>query len=195
MWKIVSRIVFWLWDWRVEGDIPDGTGNCVIIYAPHTSNTDFFLGIGTFQLLNKKVNILIKSDWFVFPFTYPLRSLGCLPINRSRSTNYVDQMVEQLVSSEERRILVCPEGTRKAAEAWKTGFYHAAVKAEVPLVLSYLNYKERFACIAQVYHPTGCFQKDMDHLEQFYSNIEPRYPENYNPVIYKHESEWLEEAE
>jgi len=182
--QIVNRFVsycFFSAGWINTGDIPPEVENCVIVFAPHTSNYDFFLGVATFIIRGIRVRILIKADWFFFPVGPILKTLGGVPVKRERSQNFVDYMAELLASEKDMRIIVCPEGTRKAVAQWKTGFYFAALKAGVPLVLTSLDYKERNACIGATFYPTGDYVADMMPAREFYMDVNPRNPNGFNP--------------
>ena len=79
---------------------------------------------------------------------------------------------------------IAPEGTRKRVEKWKQGFYHIAVGANVPIVLSFMDYKRKEAGVGKILYPSGDIEKDMSVIEEFYQGIIPRIPEYYNPKIY-----------
>lgn len=182
-WKGFISFCFFTAGWVNTGDIPDDVENCIIVYAPHTSNYDFILGVVTFIVRGIPVKILIKSDWFFFPIGPILKALGGVPVVRERSQNYVDYMAGLLMTERDMRIIVCPEGTRKAAAQWRTGFYYAALKAGVPLVLTALDYKYKIACIGDTFYPTGDYSADMTPAQQFYRDVHPRNPEGFNPNI------------
>ncbi|WP_054697316.1 1-acyl-sn-glycerol-3-phosphate acyltransferase [Syntrophomonas palmitatica] len=183
---IINRFVgycFFSAGWINTGDIPAEVENCVIVFAPHTSNIDFVLGVATFIIRGIRVRILIKDDWFFFPFGPILKSLGGVPVARDKSQNFVDYMACLLTRERDMRIIVCPEGTRKAVTQWKTGFYYAALKAGVPLVLTSLDYRKKIARIGNTFYPTGDYVADMTPVQDFYRDVHPRHPEGFNPNI------------
>jgi len=183
MTKVVS-LCFLGTGWVNTGDIPAGVENCIIVYAPHTSNIDFVLGVTTFMVRGYRVRILIKSDWFFFPIGPVLKALGGVPVVREKSQNYVDFMANLLKTERDMRIIVCPEGTRKAAVQWRTGFYYAALKAGVPLVLTALDYQRKIACIGATFYPSGDYIADMTPVQEFYRKVHPRNPEGFNPNLF-----------
>ncbi len=77
-------------------------------------------------------------------------------------------------------MLVTPEGTRAKQENWKTGFYHIAMTAGVPIALAYMDYKKKRAGVGKIIYPTGNYEQDMQEIMQFYANIEPKFPENFS---------------
>ncbi|MDW7729463.1 MAG: hypothetical protein SCJ94_05575 [Bacillota bacterium] len=98
----------------------------------------------------------------------------------------VDAIVELITShNEDLHIMISPEGTRKLTNRWKTGFYYAALKAKIPLVLSSLDYSKKLAHIGPAFMPTGCFKRDMITVKEYYSKPVPKYPDNFILQIYE----------
>jgi 1-acyl-sn-glycerol-3-phosphate acyltransferase len=69
-----------------------------------------------------------------------MRWLGGLPVDRSRSTDMVQQAVDRFAALETLFLVVPPSGTRRKAPGWRSGFYHIARGADVPVVCSFLDY-------------------------------------------------------
>ncbi|MEW5954104.1 MAG: 1-acyl-sn-glycerol-3-phosphate acyltransferase [Bacillota bacterium] len=183
MMKLISKVYFCLSGWTAAGGLPPEVKKCVMIAAPHTSNFDFSLARAGCYLLNIKLRYLIKKDWMLFPLGAFFRSTGAIAVERSKTSNMVDKLIELLNKSDELVLMISPEGTRKTTRKWKTGFYYAALGANVPIVLAYLDYKEKIACIGPVIYPTGDYIKDMEPVKEFYKNITPKYPANYSLEI------------
>ena len=75
------------------------------------------------------------------------------------------------VAAADKMILaIPPEGTRSLTREWKTGFYHIAVQAKVPIILTVLDYGTRTIRIAGVFHPTGDYAADIDAIRAPYGN-------------------------
>lgn len=181
--KLISWIILRLLGWKTIGSLPPEIKKCVIVAAPHTSNHDFYLARAACYIMNLRVKYLIKKDWMFFPMGLFFKATGALAVDRDKSSNFVNSIVELFNRSEELRILVSPEGTRRIVKKWRTGFYYFAMGANVPIVLSYLDYKKKIACIGPVLYPTGNFQKDMQSVFEFYKNITPKNPLNYHLQI------------
>ncbi len=97
----------------------------------------------------------------------------------------VDTMAEIIRDSKGKMaLMIAPEGTRKLTHIWKTGFYYTALKAGVPLVLTYLDYSKKVAFIGPSFMPSGCYKKDMLILKEFYKDVIPKYPKNFSLDIY-----------
>ncbi|MBA3899585.1 MAG: lysophospholipid acyltransferase family protein [Bacteroidetes bacterium] len=169
--------------WKIEGGIPKGVKKCVLIAAPHTSNWDFLFGLGALHEFKLDVKYLAKKELFRFPLRGMFISLGGVPVDRSKSSSMVDAMVSLIKSKDEIIVMIPPEGTRKRVEKWKSGFYHVAHGAGVPIVLGYLDYKRKIAGIGPAIYPTGNKEEDFRKIEEFYRDVAPRFPENFNPKI------------
>ena len=69
-------------------------------------------------------------------------------------------------------VLTVPaEGTRGKGSYWKSGFYHIARRAGVPIALGYLDFGRKRSGIGPLVHPTGDVRKDMDVVRAFYADI------------------------
>ena len=86
--------------------------------------------------------------------------------------------------SKELVVGITPEGTRTRVEKWKQGFYHIAKGANVPILLSFMDYKRKEAGVGKILYPSGDIEKDMSVIEEFYQGVTPKVPEYYNPKIY-----------
>ena len=150
----------------------------VLIGAPHTSNWDFPLMLLVVLKLRLKVFWMGKKELFRFPFGWLMRWLGGIPIDRSKSNNVVDQMTEEYARRSELVVLIPPEGTRSKVERWKTGFYHIASNAGVPILLGYVDAPKKEAGLADFFTPTGDVEKDMGEIQAFYADKGGLRPEN-----------------
>jgi 1-acyl-sn-glycerol-3-phosphate acyltransferase len=159
-----------LMGWRVEGEIPD-VKKFVIIAAPHTSNWDFPITLAVAFALKTKIYWMGKAAIFRWPFAAAFRWLGGIPIDRSKSNNVVEQSIQAFHKREKLVMLVPPEGTRKKVSHWKTGFYHIAKGANVPIVLGFLDYRRKVGGIGPTFHPTGHIDKDLQAIQAFYATI------------------------
>lgn len=183
MIKFIAKLIFRLMGWQTIGGLPPGIRKCVIVAAPHTSNHDFYIARAACYIMNVKVNYLIKKDWMFFPMGLFFKAIGGIAVDRKKSNNLVSNLVELFNRSKELIVLISPEGTRSTVKKWRTGFYYSALGAHVPIVLSYLDYKKKIACIGPVIYPTGDYAKDMQQVMEFYKNITPKYPQKYNLEI------------
>ncbi len=177
----LSKFYLKLSGWRRVGRMPE-VPRCVMIAAPHTSNWDAPISLAMVFAFRLKAHWLVKHTAFRWPFRGLLKWLGAIPIDRTRSTDVVTQMVEELKKPAELILLLAPEGTRKKVTHWKTGFYHIACKAGVPLVLAFLDYARKEGGIGPVIQPTGDFESQMAEIQKFYATVTGKHPERMGVV-------------
>lgn len=162
--------------WRKVGNLPD-IPQYVIIVAPHTSNWDFPIGLAFAFALKIRGYWLGKDSLFRWPFRGFFRWLGGIPIDRSKSSDVVAQMVQIFRERARLTMVLAPEGTRKKVSYWKSGFYHIARGANVPIVLAFLDYFRKAGGIGPVFKPTGDIEADMEFIRAFYKTVTGKYPE------------------
>jgi 1-acyl-sn-glycerol-3-phosphate acyltransferase len=178
----MSLIFLKMLGWRVEGEIPD-IKKFVIIAAPHTSNWDFPISLAVAFALKIKIYWMGKAAMFRWPFGAACRWLGGIPIDRSRSQNVVEQCVRAFNERDKLIRVIPPEGTRKKVSYWKTGFYHIAKGANVPIVLGFLDYRHKKGGIGPIFYPTGRIESDMKEIKAFYATITGRHQNLFSNVI------------
>ena len=175
--RMVSLAYLKLSGWRIEGEAPK-VGRYVMIAAPHTSNWDLPMTLIVVFALRLKVYFLAKHTLFWPPVGYFLRWLGGIPVDRTRANNLVEQLVELFDSNEQLVIIVPPEGTRKKVRYWKSGFYHIAHGAKVPIALGFIDFGKKVAGVGGMFMPTGDFEADLPVIREFYSGMTGKNPEN-----------------
>ena len=173
-----SVMLFWykMMGWKIVGTLPPQT-KFVIIAAPHTSNWDlpFMLAVGMSARI--KVYWMGKDSIFKPPFGGLMRKLGGVSIDRSAKNNVVEQMAAEFDKRDEFILAVAPEGTRSGVKRWKTGFYHIAHQAQVPIVLGFLDYEKKTGGIAQILVPSGDCDLDLIEIKKFYRTVKGKYPD------------------
>jgi 1-acyl-sn-glycerol-3-phosphate acyltransferase len=163
--------------WKVEGSLPPDCPKCVLIAAPHTSNWDlpYTLMVGFALRLN--LYWMGKESIFRPPFGGVMRWLGGISVDREKSTNLVAASVEALRAADGKvQLTVPPEGTRSKTRYWKTGFYHIAQGAQVPIVMAYMDYARKVSGLGPVFHPTGDIERDMETIKAFYAPFKGKNP-------------------
>jgi 1-acyl-sn-glycerol-3-phosphate acyltransferase len=171
----LARIVFRFAGWKPAGKRPS-LSKYVIIAAPHTSNWDFLYTLCLAFILEIKPFIMMKADWFRWPLGPLLRWFGAIPVDRSKSTHVVDRAIQAFREHPRMVLVVPPSGSRRKVTYWKTGFYHIAKGANVPIVLGFLDYRRKVGGIGPVVHPTGNMEGDMKIIQEFYAGITAKYP-------------------
>jgi 1-acyl-sn-glycerol-3-phosphate acyltransferase len=181
MMRFFFRLLFKLRGWKIKGGMPPGLTKCVLVAAPHTSNWDFVYGLAAADLFGVDFRYLAKKELFRFPIKRLLLNSGGMPVERKQSTSMVDTLIHILKEKGDLVILFPPEGTRGRVEKWKSGFYHAALGANVPIVLSYMDYSKKEACIGTCFLPTGNYKKDFKLIYDFYKDVKAKDVKNFNP--------------
>jgi len=178
MMKAICKWLLHVAGWKL-GPLGDYVPKCVICVAPHTSNWDFIIGKLFYASIGRKACFLIKKEWFVFPFNLIFGSMGGIPVDRNKKTSVTDQMAEEFAKRKTFHLAITPEGTRKKTTEWKRGFYYIAQKANVPVLVAYINYKEKKVGIITIFHPTGDADADMEKIRSYYTGITARHPANF----------------
>ncbi|MGH7894324.1 MAG: lysophospholipid acyltransferase family protein [Candidatus Binatia bacterium] len=184
MWalRVVGASYLKLFGWRLEGGLPPGLAKAVVIAAPHTTNWDLPFMLAVAYALGIRPSWLGKRELFRWPFGWLMRALGGVPVDRSRRTNVVEQAVARLDEADRLFLVIPPSGTRSRAPHWKSGFYHVARGARVPLVCAFLDYERKVGGIGPVFVPTSDIGADMDRLRFFYRDVRGKYPDRETPV-------------
>lgn len=176
--KLFSKFIFTtILGWKIADNFPQGLKKYVIIAAPHTSWQDFPIAILARNVSGEKINFIGKDSLFKPPFGFIFRALGGAPVDRSKSNNLVDGIVDIFNSREEFRLGLSPEGTRRKVDKWKTGFYYIAKGANVPIVMATLDFGRKQVNISEPYYPTDNMEKDFTHFHAFYEGVEGKHPE------------------
>lgn len=177
----LARALFAAAGWHTEGSLPE-TRRFVLIAAPHTSNWDAVIMLFAARIFGVELRWFVKDAWFFFPMGLLMRALGGVPIDRSAPHGVVEQAIERFAVSEDLVLAVPPEGTRGRAPHWKSGFYHIARGAQVPIVLGYIDYARKVAGLGPAFMPTGDMQADFAYFRDFYARIAARHPDKVGPV-------------
>ncbi|MDY5968758.1 MAG: 1-acyl-sn-glycerol-3-phosphate acyltransferase [Bacteroidales bacterium] len=182
VWSNTIKCLGWTYDPVDPTSLPY-IHHCVIIMAPHTSNADFFVGAGFLFSLQIEARIFIKKESFNFFTRHFLKACGAIPVDRAHARSaegMVNTAVKHFNENERFTLVLTPEGTRKRVKRWKRGFYQIACQANVPILLSYIDFKSKHVGIGPAFFPTGDFNADMPKIMKFYENISPKHPEKYN---------------
>ena len=182
MKKWLSKVLLRLAGWKASSLEGVHLPKCVICVAPHTSNWDFVVGKLFYTSQGLTAGFLMKKDWFFFPFNYIFRSMGGIPIDRSRQRSVTDQVAEMFRERKHFQVAITPEGTRKKTNDWKKGFYYIALKAQVPILMAYFDYAKKEVGTKGVFYPTGDAEGDILKIRRFFIFVSACHPENFCTV-------------
>jgi 1-acyl-sn-glycerol-3-phosphate acyltransferase len=176
MLRAFYKFLFKSSGWKINGSLPQGVRKYVIAVAPHTSNWDFVVGIAARSVLKiTDAKFLGKSQLFIHPFGWLFRAMGGYPVERSRSNDMVAQVTAIINSHPDFILAIAPEGTRKKVERLKTGFYHIARAANIPIVPVGFDYEKKEVVIGEALYP-GSIDLDLNKLRGFYKKIKGKNP-------------------
>ena len=186
--KLLARWFLRLAGWQTEGAKP-AASCCVLIAAPHTSNWDLAFLLAFAAVFEVRISWMGKDALFRPPFGWLMRRTGGIAIVRHERGGMVAQAARMLTSAKELMLVVPAEGTRGHVSHWKSGFYHIARAANVPIVLGYLDYGRRRGGFGPAIEATGDVRADMDKIRAFYADKVARFPERFGDVRLKEEDE------
>ena len=181
-----------LMGWELDNHWPLDLDQCVMIAAPHTSNWDALYARLALKALGVHVRLTIKDSYMKLPFGPFVRAMGGIGINRTPKNegearpSMVELMADLFKQHPKLVMLVTPEATRVKQEQWKTGFYHVAITAGVPIALAYMDYQKKKTGVGKIVYPTGNYEKDMAEIMSFYDQIHAKFPENFSVDIRYH---------
>lgn len=131
---------------------------------------------------NLKVSFIGKHTIFFGPAGWLLRKLGGIPVKRSSSNDVVNTIVEEFSKRDSMIFALSPEGTRSYLDHWKSGFYHIAKKANVPVVTAFLDTKTKTIGWGPSFIMTENKHKDLEDIGCFFSDKKGFKPHNYSSI-------------
>jgi len=176
--KISSYLFHRVMGWRVDVSVPH-QDKCIICVAPHTSNWDFIIAELYYFSIGRRAGFLMKRDWFFWPLGSLFRSLGGVPVERSKKHSLTDQLAEQAIHAERFELAITPEGTRSLTHTWKRGFYYIALKAKLPIMLYALDFKNKRVVCHKILQPTGDVEADMCLIMDYYRGYQGKHPHQF----------------
>lgn len=136
--RFIGRMLLRSIGYKVEGKFANEP-KMIMIAAPHTSNWDLIIALGTILSLGVRINFMMKKSAFFFPFKNLFMALGGMPIDRANPKATVKQIIRTFEKRDQFWYAILPEGTRKPVDTWKAGFIRIARKANVPVYMMGLD--------------------------------------------------------
>ena len=178
---MLSKISNWilrLWGFKITGKIDVFPKRVIFVVIPHTSNWDFPLGVLTRSALGLKLKFLAKNALFRWPYGFIFRWLGGIPVDRSKSSNFVKEVAKSLEKYNDVSLALAPEGTRKRNDKLKSGFYWLAIETKMPLILVKFDFGHGEVNFSEPFIPTGDYEKDLLFINRHFEGVEGKIPEN-----------------
>ena len=136
-----ARRLLGLVGWRVRFEGLPGPKGVAIVY-PHTSNWDFIIGLLAKWTINLPIRWIGKESLFhgVTGATLGrlMRMWGGRPVDRQNPSGAVEQLAQLMNSEPWFWLGLSPEGTRRHTDYIRSGFYHLALKLDLPVALGIL---------------------------------------------------------
>lgn len=176
--RIVRRIILVLYrwkGWKLVG-APPQVRKFVIAGAPHTSNWDFVFFVGATHVLGLRPSFMGKRQLFTWPMTRFMYDMGGIPVDRSKRSKYVAQLAEEFARRDELALVIAVEGSRSSTGEWRSGFYHIARAANVPIVPAWVNNETMELGFGLPFEPTGDYAADLAWFADFYREKLPQEP-------------------
>lgn len=176
--RAIGRFILWSYRWRIEGEVLNSK-KFMVILAPHTSYWDFLTNMGTMLALG------IHNRWFVadvfcwWPLGNFMRWLGGIPIDRNSPQDLVSFTIGKFTDHNELILALYPEGTTRKAEKWKTGFWHIARGADIPIQFLAVDYKNRVSVFGPVIRTSDDIEADMNKIQTYFKDVIPKASENF----------------
>lgn len=174
--------------WKPDGERPQ-PDRFVLIAAPHTSNWDFLYLIAFAEYFEIPLSFMAKHTLFRPPLGWLMRGFGGIPVRRHKRENLVTTLARLFEEHTHLGLAVPAEGTRAHVDYWKSGFYHIACAAKVPIVMSFLDYERKIGGFGPGFMPTDDLIADMDQIRAFYGDKKGKYPELFGQIRLREEDE------
>ena len=175
--RIVRRIIWWIYKlqgWRIDSPLPK-IDKYVIAGAPHTSNWDFVFFTGATAEEGVKPSFMGKHTLFTGWMKSFMYDMGGVPVDRTKRANYVEQVADAFDEAEKLALVIAAEGTRSSNGEWKSGFYHIAQAAQVPIVVAWVSWKRRVLGFSEPIWPSGNYGADLRKIADFLLSKRPDY--------------------
>lgn len=194
MLNLLSRAILKTIRWRIEGELP-ALDKYVVIGAPHTSNWDGVVFLAALPYLKIRLRFLSKPE-NLRGLRGPLfRYFGGIAVDRANASNVVADIAAQFAANDHFVLALGPEGTRKRRSHWRSGFYHIARAADVPVLMVAIHFKERRIILGPTITLTGDVRADMDRIREFYRDNSSGADESLVTPIRLREEDELDAAD
>jgi 1-acyl-sn-glycerol-3-phosphate acyltransferase len=174
----MGRLLLYLFRWRVTGHVHNAP-KFVMVLAPHTSLWDFFIAHAIMLAVGFQSSWLVAAGHAKGPVGGIMRRFGGILIHRSASHNVVSQIVDAFNARDRLLLAITPEGTRRKVDKWKTGFWHIAAQAGVPVQLVSFDYEKRVTELGPVIELSDDIEADMERIQNYFKGVNAKHPEKF----------------
>jgi 1-acyl-sn-glycerol-3-phosphate acyltransferase len=167
--------------WKFVGVVPD-QAKFIVIGAPHTTNWDFVLYLGAVRHWGLQTRYLGKHTLFAWPFGWVFRRWGGIAVDRRQAGGVIGQVARKFAEEDELALVIAPEGTRKAAPSWKSGFLLIAKETGAPIVPAGVDYARKEVTLGEPIWHVGPAAETMDRIRSFYEGVIGKHPGGMGPI-------------
>jgi 1-acyl-sn-glycerol-3-phosphate acyltransferase len=183
-----ARALLAMFGWQVRFVGFPGPRGIAIVY-PHTSNWDFVIGLLAKWTIDLPIRWVGKESLFRgfagATLGRLMRLWGGRPVDRHHSSGAVDQLAALMQSEPWFWLGISPEGTRRKTDRLRSGFYHLALKLDLPVGLAYIDYSRREIGVTRFVHMSGDQERDLNMLRDYYADKVGRHPEQASTITFK----------
>ena len=176
MFSWISNSILRLFGWKIIGDVAENIPKYVLIAAPHTSWWDFPMGLLLRSARKMNVSFFGKHTLFKPPFGFIFKWLGGIPIDRTQKNQMVDNVVKEFERADRLIINIAPEGTRKKVDRLKSGFYHIAKAAKIPIIMVAFDFENKEFRFSEPFYPTDDQKADMAFIWNHFKGVKGKVP-------------------
>ena len=175
--RIVRRVIWAIYrlqGWRVVSGLPT-IPKYVIAGAPHQSNWDFVFFTGATAEEGVEPSFMGKHTLFTGWMKSFMYDMGGVPVDRRKRSNYVEQVADAFRKADRLALVIAAEGTRKSDGEWKSGFWHIAREADVPIVLAWVSWRKRRVGFSEPFTPSDDYAADLAKIAAWFRSKRPDY--------------------
>lgn len=169
MLRWISQTILNVLGWKILGEPSNELNKKLYIVVPHTSSMDFFIGMLVKSAKNIKVTFLGKKALFFPPLGWFLTYVGIVPVKKN--SNQINEIINLFKSKDIMSYGLAPEGTRSKVDNLRSGFYHIAHGAGVPLIMITFDFGNKIVTFREPYHVSDDKEKDMAYIEDYYKGV------------------------
>jgi 1-acyl-sn-glycerol-3-phosphate acyltransferase len=165
--------------WRIDGTVPDEP-KLLLLGAPHTSYFDFVLTKLTAWAVGVRLSWVGKKSLFPRPIAPLVRWYGGIPVNRETSEGFVAEIVAEFRQRDRFYLAMMPGGGIRTSR-WRSGFYHIAQGAEVPMLLIAFDWGQRTMRIGPMLTvtPDAIVDDEVERIKAHFEGVRGREPAMY----------------
>ena len=185
----LARAVLRLFGWRIVCQGLPARQGVVMVY-PHTSNWDFPVGVLTKWSLGFELRFWAKDSLFKLSLVgHWMRAIGGVAVNRRSANGLVGDTVRQMLDAKARGesfwLIVAPEGTRGYVDHRKSGAYHVAVQAGVPVGLASFDFATKQVIFTDFVELSGDPERDLALFAQVLQGRQGKRPDQAGLIRFK----------